>query len=89
MTYEPKSNRAYVCNDEKPELWVIDPEAKKIVATLALSGAGMEDLAFNADGTFLFHSPGRSVSYTAGHTAHQQSSGRCQHVLHGRTRPVH
>jgi DNA-binding beta-propeller fold protein YncE len=54
MAYHAQSNRAFVCNDEKPELWVIDPEAKKILSTLTLAGAGMEDLAFNADGTFLF-----------------------------------
>jgi DNA-binding beta-propeller fold protein YncE len=54
MTYDPKSNRAFVCNDEKPELWIIDPEAKKILTTLTLPGAGMEDLALYADGTFLF-----------------------------------
>ncbi len=31
MTYQPQSNRAFVCNDDKPELWIIDPEAKTIV----------------------------------------------------------
>ena len=54
MAYDSRSNRAYVCDDEKPQLWVIDPEAKKIVTTLILPGAGMEDLGFNVDGTFLF-----------------------------------
>jgi DNA-binding beta-propeller fold protein YncE len=54
LAYDPKSNRAFVCDDEKPELWIIDPEVKKIVTTLMLSGAGMEDLAFNADASFLF-----------------------------------
>jgi len=54
MTYQPQSNRAFVCNDDKPELWIIDPEAKTIVTTLSLPGFGMEDLGFNADGTSLF-----------------------------------
>jgi DNA-binding beta-propeller fold protein YncE len=54
MTYHPQLNHAYVCNDEKPELWVIDPNANKILTTLTLPGTGMEDLAFNADGSFLF-----------------------------------
>jgi DNA-binding beta-propeller fold protein YncE len=54
VVYHPQSNRAFVCNDEKPEMWIVDPEAKKILTTLTLPGTGMEDLAFNADGTFLF-----------------------------------
>jgi len=54
MAYQPKSNRAFVCNDDKPELWIIDPEAKKIIATVNMPGFGMEDLGFNADGSFLF-----------------------------------
>jgi DNA-binding beta-propeller fold protein YncE len=54
MAYHPASNRAFVCDDEKPVMWVIDPEAKKILTTLTLAGGGMEDLDFNADGSFLF-----------------------------------
>jgi len=54
MAYHAESNRAFVCCDTKPEIWVIDPEAKKIETTLTMPGAGMEDLGFNADGTFLF-----------------------------------
>jgi DNA-binding beta-propeller fold protein YncE len=54
MAYNPGLNRAFVCNDDKPELWIIDPEAKVIVTTLNLPGFGMEDLGFNADGSLLF-----------------------------------
>ena len=54
MTYNSGLNRAFVCNDEKPELWIIDPEAKKIVTTLTLSGGGMEDLGFDDQGAELF-----------------------------------
>jgi DNA-binding beta-propeller fold protein YncE len=54
MAYQPGLNRAFVCNDDKPELWIIDPEAKAIVTTLNLPGFGMEDLGFNADGSLLF-----------------------------------
>ena len=54
LTYHPASNRVFVCNDEKPELWVIDPEAKKILSTITLPGGGMEDLGFDAQGSYLF-----------------------------------
>ncbi len=54
VSYHPESNRVFVCNDEKPELWVIDPEAKKIVTTLTLTGGGMEDLDFDAQDKYLF-----------------------------------
>jgi DNA-binding beta-propeller fold protein YncE len=54
VAYHLKSNRVFVCNDEKPELWVIDPVAKTILSTLILPGGGMEDLSFDAKGTYLF-----------------------------------
>ena len=54
VAYHADSNRVFVCNDEKPELWIIDPEAKTIVTTLTLPGKGMEDLGFDAQGTSLF-----------------------------------
>ena len=52
--YDPAINRVFVDNDEKPEMWVIDPDAKKILKTITLPGNGMEDLAFNADGSILY-----------------------------------
>ena len=54
VAYHPKTNRVFVCNDEKPELWVIDPEVKKILTTLTFPGAGMEDLDFDSQGSYLF-----------------------------------
>ena len=54
LAYHPESNRLFVCNDEKPELWIIDPVAKRILATLKLPGAGMEDLGFDAQDKFLY-----------------------------------
>jgi len=54
MAYSSILDRAFVCNDEKPELWIIDPAAKKIVTTLTLPGGGMEDLGFGAQDAFLF-----------------------------------
>jgi DNA-binding beta-propeller fold protein YncE len=47
MTYNPANGLAYVCNDTAPELWVIDPQTKKITTTLTLKGKGMEDLALD------------------------------------------
>jgi DNA-binding beta-propeller fold protein YncE len=54
VAYHPESNRVFVCNDEKPELWVIDPVAKTILSTLTLPGGGMEDLSFDAQDSYLF-----------------------------------
>jgi DNA-binding beta-propeller fold protein YncE len=54
LAYHAGTNRVFVCNDEKPEIWVIDPVAKKIISTLTMPGAGMEDLGFNDQGAFLF-----------------------------------
>ena len=51
--YSAALNRVVVDNDEKPEQWWIDPDAKKIVKTVTYPGVGMEDLAFNDDGTVL------------------------------------
>src|SRR5271167_5032498 len=53
-TYDPATNHVFVCNDEQPQVWVIDPEAKKILATLAMPGPGMEDLGMDSQDKFLF-----------------------------------
>lgn len=53
-TFNPSNGKVYVCNDTAPELWVIDPKAKKITATITLSGSGMEDLAFDPQYKQLF-----------------------------------
>jgi DNA-binding beta-propeller fold protein YncE len=54
MTYNPGNGLAYVCNDTAAELWVIDPEAKKVVHTITLSGRSMEDLGFDPQAKQLF-----------------------------------
>ncbi len=54
VAYHVGTDRVYVCNDEKPELWIIDPTAKKIISTITFPGAGMEDLCFDDHGAFLF-----------------------------------
>ncbi|MCE0523086.1 MAG: hypothetical protein LV480_09265 [Methylacidiphilales bacterium] len=54
VAYHAGTNRVFVCNDEKPELWVIDPVARKILTTISLPGKGMEDLGFDDKGDFLF-----------------------------------
>lgn len=46
-TFNASNGKVYVCNDTAPELWVIDPDAKKITTTITLVGSGMEDLAFD------------------------------------------
>jgi DNA-binding beta-propeller fold protein YncE len=54
MGFNAVNGMAYVCNDTAPELWVIDPQAKKIVNTITLSGKGMEDMAFDPQYKRLF-----------------------------------
>jgi DNA-binding beta-propeller fold protein YncE len=54
VAYHPESNRVFVCNDEKAEMWIIDPVAKKILKALSLPGAGMEDLGFDTAGKYLY-----------------------------------
>jgi len=54
VAYFPGSNQVFVCNDEKPELWIIDPKAKTVTSTLTLPGGGMEDLGFSGDGKYLY-----------------------------------
>jgi DNA-binding beta-propeller fold protein YncE len=54
MAYDSTLDRAFVCNDDKPELWVIDPAAKSILTTLTMSGAGMEDLGIDDKSTYLY-----------------------------------
>jgi hypothetical protein len=54
LAFNQKNGRAYVCNDEVPELYVIDPELRKIVDTVTFSGKGLEDLAFDEQFKRLF-----------------------------------
>ena len=48
--YSSVINRVVVDNDDKPEQWWIDPDAKKIAKDLRYLGSGMEDVAFKPDG---------------------------------------
>jgi DNA-binding beta-propeller fold protein YncE len=54
VAYHLETNRVFVCNDDKPEMWVIDPMEKRIVSTINFPGGGMEDLGFASQDTFLF-----------------------------------
>ena len=54
VAYHLETNHVFVCNDDKPEMWVIDPMEKKIVSTINFPGGGMEDLGFDSQDTFLF-----------------------------------
>jgi DNA-binding beta-propeller fold protein YncE len=46
--FNPETGYVYECNDTAPEVWVIDPAAKKITTTITYDGSGVEDLAFDA-----------------------------------------
>src|ERR1700722_4705853 len=54
VAYHLETNRVFVCNDDKPEMWVINPMEKRIVSTINFPGGGMEDLAFDSRDKFLF-----------------------------------
>jgi DNA-binding beta-propeller fold protein YncE len=54
LNFNPQNGRAYICNDEVPELYVIDPNTKRIEATITFTGKGMEDLTFDERFTRLF-----------------------------------
>ncbi len=45
--YDPKTGLVHICNDTAAEQWVVDPVAKKIVATITFDGKGMEDMALD------------------------------------------
>ena len=54
MAFSAKSGLAYVGHDDGKELWVVDPVARKIVATIELPGEAPEDLGFDAAGARIF-----------------------------------
>jgi DNA-binding beta-propeller fold protein YncE len=54
IAYNPISGLVYECNDTAGEVWVIDPAAKKIVATIKVDGNGVEDLAFDPEYKHLY-----------------------------------
>src|SRR5271170_4779004 len=45
--FDPQTGLVHVCNDTAAEQWLIDPAAKKIVATISFDGKGVEDMAFD------------------------------------------
>jgi len=45
--FDSDSGLVHVCNDTAAEQWLIDPVAKKIVATISFDGKGVEDMAFD------------------------------------------
>lgn len=52
--YDPQTGLVHLCNDKAAEQWVIDPVAKKIVATIKFDGTGMEDMALDLKSRRLF-----------------------------------
>jgi DNA-binding beta-propeller fold protein YncE len=52
--YDPVTGMVYESNDTAAEVWVIDPNAKKIVTTIKYQGKGVEELAFDAQYRHLF-----------------------------------
>jgi DNA-binding beta-propeller fold protein YncE len=47
--FNPATGLVYECNDTAGEVWVINPETRKIVTTIKVDGGGMEDLAFDPE----------------------------------------
>lgn len=54
IAFNPVNGLVYECNDTAGEVWVVDPDAKKIVATIKYDGSGVEDLAFDKDYKHLY-----------------------------------
>ena len=54
IAYHAETNRVFICRDDKPVMWVIDPVEKKILSTINFPGGGMEDLGFDSQDAFLF-----------------------------------
>lgn len=52
--YDPQTGLVHICNDKAAEQWVIDPVAKKIVATITFDGTGMEDMALDVKNRRLY-----------------------------------
>ena len=52
--FNPDTGLVHVCNDTAAEQWLIDPVAKKIVATITFDGKGLEDMAFDLKGKKLY-----------------------------------
>ena len=45
VAYHLETNRVFVCNDDKPEMWVIDPMEKRIVSTITFQEQAWKILA--------------------------------------------
>lgn len=45
--FDPDTGLVHLCNDTAAEQWLIDPVAKKIVATIKFDGRGVEEMAFD------------------------------------------
>ena len=60
--FNPVTGLVYECNDTAGEVWVIDPNAKKIVTTIKVAGGGMEDLAFDADCKHLYQAAKKNAT---------------------------
>ena len=52
--FNPNTGLVYECNDTAGQVWVINPETKKIVTTIKVEGGGMEDLAFDPEYKHLY-----------------------------------
>jgi sugar lactone lactonase YvrE len=45
VVYHLETNRVFVCNDDQPEMWVIDPMEKRIVSRINFPGGAWKILA--------------------------------------------
>jgi sugar lactone lactonase YvrE len=52
--FDAEAGKVYVDHDDAKEVWVVDPEAKKVIATVDLPGDSPEDLSFDHDYKQLF-----------------------------------
>ncbi|MGH9680322.1 MAG: YncE family protein [Candidatus Acidiferrales bacterium] len=63
--YDPASGMLYETSDTTPRIWVIDPASKKTVATIDLTGTGMQGIVFDPPHKWLYQAVKSAGTVTA------------------------
>lgn len=74
LAYHQASGQAFVCQDDGRNLWVVSPEAGKIVSKVDLQSDSPEDLCFDEKGTRLFQAMKTASTIEVIDVAHGRST---------------
>jgi DNA-binding beta-propeller fold protein YncE len=74
--YDPLNGMLYETSDTTPTIWVIDPASKKTVATIALTGAGMQGIVFDPPHKWIY----QAVKSAGTITVIDPASNKISHV---------